>query len=525
MRACAPRPHESAIAVPLVSALGGTRDRATSRFEKANSRNESVSGMMDHHSAFRSLLWPVLDAVSTVLLGVVSVLVLARLIGDEAFGLGAIALGVVLVPFVAVNSIVHDAIICQEDLRTEDIDSAFTGSLCFGLAALLATGALAVPIGQLLQEPRLPVLIWAFSPLLVLHALFTPILAVRRRQNDFTTVGRHQIVARLLGAFAGILSALNGANVWSLVAQQLTTGIYMAAAMFLVAPRCPRLNLGWSRLLPMIKFCLPIIVSQLLSQGTTRLFLVAMGYWHGLAAAGHWGVATRIAESLSVMATHALYNVALVHLSRLRGARELLAEALARAQGVFVITSLPLLAAFAAAADPLAVLLLGQNWAPTGNLLLGTVLGSFFVIRRMLPITTLNAIGRSRVSTTAAIADCATAGVGLLLFGALAPVAVAAVFALSTSAGYIVVVLAIAAELGRSVVRETVSLARDLFCGCLAVALGRAASILPADPSILKQTLYAAGAALVSAALMMVLTRQDAARYLVKSILAQRGHS
>lgn len=466
--------------------------------------------------AFYSMLWSALDTVGTLVVGIVSVLVIARLIGEEAFGLGAIALGIVLILFVAIGSLVHDALIRQQQFAAEDLDTAFAASLFSALGATGLMVLLAPTLGGFLDEPRLIVLIWAFLPLLILTAVSTPLMAARRRALDFKTVGRCQLTGRLIGMGAGLLAALSGAGVWSLVAQHLSAAAYVAGTMLFLAPRWPRLHLSWSRLRPMLGFCSPIILSQMLSQCTGRLLIISMGYWHGLAAAGYWGVATRLSESLTAAATQATYNVAVAHMARMQGCRRRLIVALEKAQNLLMLSAVPVLVALASAADPLITLLLGTRWAPTEYLLLGALPGALVVVRQLLLMTALRVVGRSSVSLVSAAATLLAAGLGLLSAGSLAPMAIAVVCSLSPLAGYAVVTFMIRREFGRPVIREGLALLRDLACGVIAFLLGSGlASLLP-DGAPLLRIATAAGVGSLSAFTMLAVAQPKMTRRWVK---------
>src|SRR5579871_1633317 len=89
---------------------------------------------MSLRATLKSLFWPLVEAGSGVLAGAVAVLIIARIIGAEAFGLGSIALGIVLIAQVGVNSLVHDALVRGERLTSKDFDVAFTASLAGALA-------------------------------------------------------------------------------------------------------------------------------------------------------------------------------------------------------------------------------------------------------------------------------------------------------------------------------------------------------------------------------------------------------
>lgn len=468
---------------------------------------------MSRPRAIDSLFWSWLDTIGSFIVGIVSVLIIARLIGEEAFGLGAIALGMVLIFFVAVGSVVHDALVRQHDIAVEDFDTGFSASLLGALLSVFVLGLLAPTVGSLMDEPRLPVLIWAFLPLLVLTGLATPLMAARRRALDFKIVGRCQLIGRLVGMGVGLGAALSGAGVWSLVAQHLSAAAYLAATMLWLAPRWPCLRLSWRRLRPMLRFCGPIVISQMLSQGTGRLFIVGMGYWHGLAAAGHWGVATRLSESLIGAATQATYNVALAYMARMQGSRRRLLAALERAQSFLMFVAVPVLAALAAGAEPLIRLLLGSNWSPTASLLWASLPGAVVLLRQMLMVTALRAVGQSSVSIVSATVTLTTAAAALLAVGSFAPLTIALVAGLSPFAGYAAVTVMLQREFGRPVVREAVALARDLACGGAAIFLGRGmVALLPDRGALLEMAVAASGGFLAALAFLVLLQPKMARR-------------
>jgi O-antigen/teichoic acid export membrane protein len=464
--------------------------------------------MLKLPGVIRSLLWPGLDTISTFIVGIAAVLVIARLIGDAAFGLGAVALSVVLVVLVMVNSLVHDAMICQEQLTDEDVDAAFTASLVVAVVASIALGLGAPLIGWYLGFPTVHRVIWAFMPLLILNGLSSPLVAERRRALKFGIVSKHQIVGRFLGAFVGLAAAWGGAGVWSYVALHCVTAAYMSGAMIVLAPRMPSLRISWQKVKPMLRFCRPIIFSQFIFHGFSRILVISMGYWHGLAAAGHWGIATRLSESIVGGATQAVYNVALAYLSRLQGSRERLAEALGKAQGLAMVAAVPALASLAAGSAPLISLLLDASWAPARNMLLGSLFGSFLLLRRMLPTTAVRAVGRSDVSTSASLADFALGGVALYILGPRSPIMIAVVAGLATVPGFVVTSHIADQELRVPVLSELNSFVRDLALGLTAITFGLGAGSLIVAHSALEELIVQGGVAFLAALCMMVLSNR-----------------
>ena len=365
----------------------------------------------------RSLPWPLAEALGALLSGAISVFVIARLIGVEAFGAGSVALVIVVLLQIGVNSLVHDALVRTPDLEQADFDVGFTASLILALIFVVLAAAAAPLIADALNTPRIATLILLFLPLLPMAALSETLKAVRRRALDFRTVAHVQIAGSVVGGLLGVLSAFLGAGVWSLVIQYLVSSATIASALLMLAQRVPRFRIAMARLAPMLRFCGPIIASQLLSHATTRMVLIGVANWHGILAAGQWSMTIRITESLFGGVLQAAYNVGLSHFSLHQTSRSDLAVLVLRTQGLAMIVALPVLAGFAAASEPLIVLLLGPAWSPVAWLLLGPLAASLILIRRMPPAIALRAIGNSTASFSAASLETAIILIGMLAFG------------------------------------------------------------------------------------------------------------
>jgi O-antigen/teichoic acid export membrane protein len=478
---------------------------------------------MSLQATLRSLFWPFIEAISAVLAGAVAVLVIARIIGAEAFGLGSIALGIVLIAQVGVNSLVHDALFRSERLSTEDVDVAFTASLVGSLVIGLLTIAVAPLVAHLSKHEALTGVIWAFVPMLVLSVLSITMIAERRRALDFNTVAIHQISGRILGTIFGITAALRGFGVWSLVIQYTCASVYTSAAMFVLASRWPRLSFSWARLVPMLRFCSPIIASQLMIYATNWFFLFTMGRWHGLVAAGHWSVATRIAESLFGSVMQAVYNVALARLALQQAVLDRLKDSLRKGEALSSLAAIPLLVALAVTAEPLLELMLGPSWAPAGQLALGPLVGSFLLIRQILPSTALRVIGISAFSFIATLANAVLAVGGVLLFAQYSPFAVSAVYALSMLPGYLVISFVAARKFNLSLERGLLTLCRDLAFAAAAFGLGRSIPGQLQDSSLLVKTAVAGSVAFLFAGFLMAITRREMFRAILKIEIGVRS--
>ncbi len=460
----------------------------------------SASGIL------RSMPWPAAEAFTALLTGAASMFIIARLIGADEFGRGSIALGLILISLVGVNSLVHDALVRMPDMQPEDLDTGFTASFAVAMLFMLVIILGASTIGNLYADHRLALLIVAFTPMLPLAALSETLIATYRRGLDFGTVARFQIASRAAGAVLGIVIALLHGGAWAMAVQNVSMAAFSAGAMLFHAKRWPHFGLSWPRLTPMLGFCAPIIASQILTQGTGRMLLLAMGHWHGITMAGYWSAATRMSENLFGGLMQAAYNVSLAHFSINQNSRSTLLASLRDVQAVTALLSIPILAGLAVVTRPLTLLLLGPAWLPVATLMLGPLVVCFLQIRRMFPTTALRAVGRSGISLVASLAEFTTLAIAFLAVGRQSAVDFSFVYPLGLLAGSIPVFALLVRELGTSVWAQVATFLKEIAIGIVAFGVGTVALSSFADSAIIIQLIMGGGAAFVTAASLLVLT-------------------
>ncbi len=446
------------------------------------------------------------------MIGLASVIVIARLIGPDAFGLASIGLGLTLVVIVLISSLVHDGLVRSPDYDERQLASAFTFSLLAGIAASLGLALLALPLARLLEEPRLVTVLLAFLPMVLFGALAAPLLAERRRARDFPTIGRHQLVTRSIGLALGLAMAATGFGVWSVVGQQLATTGLLLSSLTVKRRGLPALLLDWPVLRPVVGFSRNIALTGLVVQLTDRLFLTLVGWLYGIAAAGQWAVASRLVETVNVVVSQLIYHVALAHMAALRDAKAELARVATLNRDILMLVALPGLAAVAAAADPLIRLLFGEGWEAVPGLVVWMLLGAVFVLRRLLAQVAMNVIGRSETTLYAFAAESAVSLLALGLLSPLGPTGAAVARGLSFAVGWLVIFQRAKRALDLSLVRETVALGLDLAVMLGVVALTSQLRAAGAFTSLASAILAQAGFAFGLALALLVVLRLHVVR-------------
>ncbi|HYE51381.1 MAG TPA: lipopolysaccharide biosynthesis protein [Azospirillaceae bacterium] len=343
--------------------------------------------------AARSLGWVVLESGGVSLLSLVTVLVLARLIGPEEFGVAGLALSIVQILYVVAETLFHDAVVQRRDLRGEHIDSAIWCSILVG-AVLAAACWFGAPYAeQLFHAPGLaPLLAW-MGLSLVFGGATGVMTALLRRDLNFKRVAARSLAGRLLGAAAGLVLALQGFGVWALVAQQLAISFACAAALWISPPYRPRLRIVPKALGELLRFALPAFTAAFLWQTNLRLFILLTGWLLGPAAVGYLSVALKVVDTARQLVSSALQQLSLPLFSRCQDDREALRRGFKAATELTALTTLPLFAGLFVLAEEVVPFVLGAKWMPAVPLIQVLCVISMAQLVRQFGNATLTAVG------------------------------------------------------------------------------------------------------------------------------------
>jgi O-antigen/teichoic acid export membrane protein len=199
-------------------------------------------------------------------IGLVSMIILARLLSPADFGL--VAMGTITVAFVGVFAEAGQdlAIIRHSDPTSEHFDTAWTMSICAGLLVALTLLLIAPIAGRYFHDPRAVPLI-RFLALVPLFDGFASVGVVAgfRRDLSFDKEFRFLLLRKLSGFVVAVPLALILRNYWALAIGIVLGRLITVLASFRMHPYRPRLRLtklgelwsfsAWSLLAAIALFC------------------------------------------------------------------------------------------------------------------------------------------------------------------------------------------------------------------------------------------------------------------------------
>jgi PST family polysaccharide transporter len=295
-------------------------------------------------------------------------LVLAGVLGPEAFGLVAMALVYLAFFQVFVGQGLTGALIQRPDLEPHDLDTAFWLVLVSTLALFGASVAAAEAWAAFNRTPDLARVVHFLAPTLLFQGLAVVHQATLQKQMDFKSLAIRSNVSVLVGGAAGLGLALSGFGLWALVAQQLLTSSMEMVLLWKLSRWRPRARFSWEVARELYSFSSRVLLNKLGVFAHRRSDALILGYFFGPVALALYRMAERLMQLVIEFSTRSVAQVALPNFARLQRDPGALRAGVITTLKTSSIIGIPALAGLAVVGGTL-VELIGDHWLPSAPVL------------------------------------------------------------------------------------------------------------------------------------------------------------
>jgi lipopolysaccharide exporter len=319
--------------------------------------SEALQGKMA-----KGAVWMVLFKLVERSLGLVSTLILARLLVPADFGVVAMALSFVFMAEL-LTAFGFDVAIIQNQAATEEhYSSAWTGNLLLGGLITVLMLASALPIARFYQRPELVAVVCAlaFGPLFA-GAENIGVVAFRK-EMDFRREFKFQVSRKLIGFAVVVPLAFLLRNYWALVVGTLVSKFAATVISYLMHPFRPRLTLVQLRSL--VRFSRWLLFNNLVSFLKERSSDFFVGRLHGAPALGIYNIAYEFAHLPSTELSAPINRALLPGFARMDKPEEI-RSAYGNAVALLAFLALPSAAGIFVLAPFLVPVILGEKWLGT----------------------------------------------------------------------------------------------------------------------------------------------------------------
>ncbi|MBV9985222.1 MAG: lipopolysaccharide biosynthesis protein [Bradyrhizobium sp.] len=323
-------------------------------------------------------IWLALETGLTQVISLLVFAIMARFFAPSDFGL----ISITYVAIFSFKSVVIDtvafAVLREKDATDIEYDSCFWLSLAFSAAGALVMLLSAGTVEQMMQAPHLESVMRAMSVIVLFMGLARTHEMRLARSFRFRTLAIRGIIGTAVGGLVGILLAILGYGLTSLVVQQIATSAISLALLWRISAWIPSFRVSiqaTSSILRFMRGALPGCVLAVISQNCDTL-LVA--YYFGPTLVGLYALAKRLRLALQSIAATPINGVAFPALAEVQDDQQRLRQAALRMVSLISFVCAPIFVGSSSLADEIISMAFGAKWVATAPIFATFTLGGFF---------------------------------------------------------------------------------------------------------------------------------------------------
>jgi O-antigen/teichoic acid export membrane protein len=321
------------------------------------------------HKATRAFSWSFLNTVVSRLGTMFIGIVLARLLGPEAFGTFAVAT-VAMLAMLSFNELgVSLAIVRWKDdpariAPTVNSISVLSSVMLFGVVVLTAPS-----FASAMGNPEATNVVRLMSIAIVIDGtVATPAALLQREFKQ----GRRMAIDQMntwLGAVVSLALALTGVGAMSLAIGRIAGSLVSAVMFLLWSPLAYSFGFDTSTAKALLRFGLPLAGASMIVFAVGYADQLVAGAILGSTALGFYVLAFNVSSWPVAVFSRPLRNVAPAAFARLQHDRAQMNDAYQRTLGLLTAVALPVCALLAGASKPIIEIIYGAEWAAAATVL------------------------------------------------------------------------------------------------------------------------------------------------------------
>ena len=313
--------------------------------------------------AIHGAKWSMLQEIIGQLLDFFIIIILARLLDPQDFGVITIATVIITLMRPFISHGLGVAITQRSEIEKEHLDTAFWSTFITGclLALFIATSADWWAI--VFSEPKLGDILTWLSASVVLISLTTVQEAILRRELNFKVYAIRASIGKLIGGATGIALAFYDFGVWSLVGRYLMTSFVSVLLLWSISRWYPRFLFSRKHFRELFSFGIKVTMNDLLVLVNRNSDSFLISYFLGSTALGYYNIAYKLMSLVFKLVSKTVSQVGMPAFARLQNDKERLWKAFYDVSQLISLIVFPVFLGMLVLVPEIVTSLLGDKWS------------------------------------------------------------------------------------------------------------------------------------------------------------------
>lgn len=230
-------------------------------------RDRAVSGVK----------WSFVDRSVQMVLEFIIGIVLARLLSPAEFGLIGMLTIFLALSEIMVDSGLSQALIVKTNCTNKDYCTIYYTNVIIGLLSYIALYAISAPVSVFFNQPELTLLLRVLGINTIINSFGIVETTIYTKQINFKIQTKISFIASLLSGIIGIVMAIMGMGVWSLVYRQIIRNVIRVFLLHFYSTWRPALLFSIQSLRESFSFGSKLLFVSVLNVAFNNVYSIAIG--------------------------------------------------------------------------------------------------------------------------------------------------------------------------------------------------------------------------------------------------------
>lgn len=314
--------------------------------------------------ALSGIIWTFTQQFGTQIISFVVSLVLARLLLPGDFGMIAVFSVLMAVGNVLIDSGLTNSLIRTAETDDTDFSTVFYFNLLVSVLSYLLIVLTAPWVSLFFHMPELTDIIRAYAVVLPIGAFSAIQRTIFTKKLDFKTQLKVQIPSLIISGISGIVFALTGFGVWSLVYMAIIQSVVSTVQFWIYSKWRPQRAFDKNKFNIHFNFGYKLALSALLDIVFQNIYTVLIGRFFNTTQLGYYNKANSMQQLPVTSLTGPLNRVTYPLFSKIQDNNDRLKEVYKKLMKMVIFIVAPLLTVLGVLGEPLFRFLFTEKWLP-----------------------------------------------------------------------------------------------------------------------------------------------------------------
>ncbi|MEQ4732336.1 lipopolysaccharide biosynthesis protein [Providencia rettgeri] len=315
------------------------------------------------------LKWSAIEKLTTQFVQLVIMLLLARLLGPASIGLVGMLAVFIAIAQVFVDSGFSNALIRKQDRTELDYSTAFIFNIVISIICYSTLFFTAPFIADFYQQPALIELLRTLSLVIIINSFSIIQKTQFTCEMDFKTQAKCSLISVFFSSIVALTLAYYEYGPWALVGQSITFALINTVLLNLYSRWYPKLKFSKDSFNYLFRFGSKLLASSLLDTIYNNIYQIIIGKVFSAKQVGLFTQANSLSFIPAQSLTSIIQRVTYPMLSQIQNNKNKFEDIYLLTLKLSSCIVFPIIMGIAIIAKPLILLILGNEWANTSELL------------------------------------------------------------------------------------------------------------------------------------------------------------